>query len=72
MTEKRTLATVLEDLMTFTIKYKFSEEDRLCVMDRCILLGEACAFLEELGLLEELRERHKKACKNTIEVLNKL
>jgi len=69
MTEKRTLATVLEDLMTFTEKYKFSEEDRLCVMDRCLLLGEACAFLQDLGLYEELRKRHAKACKKAVVVM---
>jgi len=69
---KRTLASALEDLMTLTEKYNFSEEDKLCVMDRCLLLGEACAFLQDLGLYEELRKRHAEACKITVEVLNKL
>jgi len=69
MTEKRTLATGLTEIMMLTEKYKFSEEDKLCVMDRCLLLGEACAFLEDLGLYEELRKRHAKACKIAVEAM---
>jgi len=69
MTEKRTLATALDELLAFTIKYKFSREDKLCVMDRCILLGEACAFLQDLGLYEELKKRHIEACKKAVVVM---
>lgn len=57
--------------MQFTIKYKFNEEDRNTMIDRCLLLGEACAFLEDLGLVEELGLRHKNICEKAAEVLNR-
>ena len=70
MSEEKHLNDVLVELMMLTEKYNFSVEDKLIVMDRCLLLGEACAFLESLGLLEELRERHKKVCENTAELMS--
>ena len=71
MTEKRTLADTLMDLMALSDKYDFTIEDRLLFMDRCLLLGEAVAFLQELGLGKELDERHNKVCKKTVEMVLK-
>ena len=68
----KTLADGLIELSKLAFKYKFSVEDKLLLIDRCFLLGEACAFLEEMGLFGELGERYKKAMKGfEKEVLSK-
>ena len=69
---KRNLATVLQDIMALTEKYEFNTKDKYTLLDRCLLLGEACYFLEELGLLEELKKRHIKACDEYVELVNKI
>ncbi|HUW90846.1 MAG TPA: hypothetical protein VMV43_10095 [Candidatus Nanopelagicaceae bacterium] len=61
----------LLELTDLGTKYNFNAEDRTLLLDRCILLGEACKFLKELGLSEELNERHTKACKKTVELMYK-
>ncbi len=71
MSEDRNLATMLKEIMMLSNKYDFNIEDRLILMDRMLLLGEACAFLEDLGLTKELNDRHAKVCKHTQELLNR-
>ena len=65
------LKEALLEITNLGIKYDFSAEDRIVLLDRCILLGEACKFLEELGLRKELEERHEKACEKTVELMYK-
>ncbi len=72
MSEDRNLATMLKEIMMLSDKYDFNIEDRLTLMDRMLLLGEACAFLEELGLRKELNDKHAKACKYAEELLNRI
>ena len=72
MSEDKNLGTMLREIMKFTKKYDFNIKDRFILMDRMLLLGEACAFLEELGLNKELNDRHAKVCKYAGELLNKI
>lgn len=62
MIETRNLKDVLVEMMMLTEKYGFNPEDKRFMMEKCILLGEATSFLIDLGLLEEYKERYKKAC----------
>jgi len=64
-----TLKDALLEITNLARKYNFKTEDRMVLLDRCILLGEACKFLEELGLHAELEERHKKTCRKTCEAM---
>ena len=63
MVEEKNLADALMELNKLAFKYKFSLEDKLLLIDRCFLLGEACKFLEELGLKDELEKRYLKVLK---------
>ena len=69
MSENRNLRDILIEIMLLTDKYGFNSEDKRFMMEKCILLGEATSFLIDLGLLEEYKERYKKAC---IEIENNL
>lgn len=71
MTKKRSLADMLADLMDLTNKYDFSGDDKLLFMDKCLLLGEAMAMIEELGLFTELNERHTKVWREFMEMIEK-
>lgn len=63
------LKDALLEIINLGIKYNFSAEDRTLLLDRCILLGEACKFLDELGLHTELIEKYEKMCKKTYELM---
>ena len=66
-----TLKEALLEIINLGIKYKLNAEDKTLLLDRCIILGEACTFLDELGLHTELIERYEKMCKKTYELMIK-
>lgn len=57
--------------MKLALKYKFNTEDVQFMMDRCLLLGEAVAMLQELGLQSELTERHQKKCEEVVRLMSR-
>jgi hypothetical protein len=67
--EKQKLGEALVEILSLAKKYGFNEEDYFSLYDRMLLLGDACAFIEELGLYEELDVRHKRSCKNAAEYI---
>ena len=72
MADNRTLADALQEMMNLVHKYDMVYEDFKLMLDRSLLLGEAMTMIEDLGLFEELKEKHKKACLNAVEQMNKL
>ena len=70
--EGQKLGDVLSEIGEFTIKYDFNRRDQEVLLDRLLLLGEACAMLEELGLFKELEERHGKACERYASIMEEL
>lgn len=64
MSDKGTnLADALIELNRLGYKYEFNAEDKLLLMERCFCLGEACVFLQEMGLWGEFQKRYTKAIK---------
>ena len=63
------LSDGLKDIMKLAEKYKFNQKDFCLLADRMLLLGESMRMIQDLGLFEEISERHKKQCKIASKVL---